>query len=226
MGAGSADTVVELAEDARLRIVRRPEVRRSGRLPSCAREPADVEWTSVDSLSSSESSYTADMRFFSGGDCTRLPRERGRDDPGRECEVELEPALLGEGNTRRWDRSVYDVIVSEAEVREGEGRAGAGIVLGPTPGTLRYVTGGKYEEACLSSDIGLVMAVDGTEDECEKMEGAALSFEGDVLRVDGGEERASSACLSAAARAEKESCWLEGSTEGTTIEVVGEVSGV
>jgi hypothetical protein len=116
------------------------------------------------------------MRFLNAGEGPRLERERGRDGPARELELELE--LLG------W----------------GAGSVAAGTVRGPTPGTLRCVTEAEYELDLSSTESGLVIAVEGTDDECEKRE--AASVDGDVLRVDGGE---AATWPSAAASAENDS---------------------
>jgi hypothetical protein len=126
------------------------------------------------------------MRFLNAGEGPRLERERGRDGPARELELELELLRLGAGETRRrgW----------------GAGSVAAGTVRGPTPGTLRCVTEAEYELDLSSTESGLVIAVEGTDDECEKRE--AASVDGDVLRVDGGE---AATWPSAAASAENDS---------------------
>jgi hypothetical protein len=62
--------------------------------------------------------------------------------------------------------------------------AGAVTFRGPTPGTLRFTSEGL--ELCLYSELcGVVIFVECVDDECEKIE--TLSFDGDALRVEGGD---------------------------------------
>jgi hypothetical protein len=68
------------------------------------------------------------------------------------------------------------------------------------------------------------MLVEGTEEEWEKTE--TLSFDGDVLRVDGGETTGVATGARAAARAENESREDGSDEEGWVTEVRGELRGV